>query len=178
MERDKPGHFINYKSRHSSHYIPCDEINTLLRDYSDNIWLGFHWRRRLDGEYGLAAVHQPLAEPDGGRCAYYLGTCHICRFGEQPLVWCGSFGLARKDYATGKLTFNTRIPGFENVSGVPTINSVIQRKNGELWFGTYDGGILVYKKGEKVRVLTEFNTPTSIPVVPRRCARIAGEIAG
>ncbi|MCD8093356.1 MAG: response regulator [Bacteroides sp.] len=159
MERDKPGHFINYKSRHSSHYIPCDEINTLLRDYSDNIWLG-----SIGG--GVLMVNTDLPPftshslnlmeddvPTTSVRAIFADSENNLWFGA------GSFGLARKDYATGKLTFNTRIPGFENVSGVPTINSVIQRKNGELWFGTYDGGILVYKKGEKVRVLTELNTP-------------------
>ena len=34
-----------------------------------------------------------------------------------------------------------------------------RRKNGEVWFATYDGGILIYEKGEKVKVLTESDTP-------------------
>ena len=40
MSNDTPGHFINYKSRGSSHYISCDEINSIIRDNSGMMWLG------------------------------------------------------------------------------------------------------------------------------------------
>ena len=40
MKQENPGTFINYKSLHSAYHIPCDEINSLLRDRFNNIWLG------------------------------------------------------------------------------------------------------------------------------------------
>ena len=57
------------------------------------------------------------------------------------------------------LSFFSHIPEFSDIPGVPTVNYIIQRKNGEVWFATYDGGILIYEKGEKVKVLTESDTP-------------------
>ena len=71
----------------------------------------------------------------------------------------GTYGVAREDYVTGEMTFFTHIPEFAEVREVPTVNTIIQRRNGEIWFGTYNGGILVYEKGKPVRVLTAKNTP-------------------
>lgn len=158
MEQDKPGRFINYKPRRSSYYLPCDEINSLLRDRSNNIWLG-----SIGGGVLMVDTETPPF------------TSHLLNLGEDDVptaavraifadseknLWLGtgSYGLARKDYKTDKLTFYTRIPEFSEVKSVPTVNTVIQRANGELWFGTYDGGIIIYKKGEKVKVLTDENT--------------------
>jgi len=33
------------------------------------------------------------------------------------------------------------------------------KRTNELWIGTYDGGIYVYKKGQKVKVMLLENTP-------------------
>lgn len=159
MEHNNPGHFINYKSRHSSYRIPCDEINSLLRDRSGNLWLG-----SIGGGVLMANTIAPpfashsldLEEDDVPTTAVRA----LFTDAEKNLwLGIGSYGLARKDYATGAMTFFSRIPEFSDISRVPTINTIIQRRNGELWFGTYDGGVMIYKKGEKVQVLTELNTP-------------------
>lgn len=159
MGQDRPGYFVNYKSRHSSYYIPCDEINSLLRDTSDNIWLGSIGGGALmvDTEVPPFAGHLlNLGEDDVPTTAVRA----VFADSEKNLwLGTGSYGLARKDCVSGELTFYTHIPEFSGVKRVPTINTVIQRANGELWFGTYDGGILVYRKGEKVRVLKEENVP-------------------
>ena len=159
MEQDTPGRFINYKSRRSSYYLPYDEINSLLRDRFNNIWLGSigggalmvdteqppftgHLLNVKEDDVPTTAVRAVFADSENN---LWLGT--------------GSYGVARKDAKTGELTFYTRIPEFAEVESVPTVNMVIQRANGELWFGTYDGGILIYRKGEKVKVLTDADTP-------------------
>lgn len=159
MSQESPGHFINYKSRHSSYYIPCDEINSLLCDRFNNIWIGSigggalmvntekppftsHFLNLEEDDVPTSAVRAVFADSDNN---LWLGT--------------GSYGLAKKDAESGKLTFYTKLPEFSDINSVPTINFMIQRKNGEIWFGTYDGGILIYKKGEKVRVLTDTDCP-------------------
>lgn len=159
MEHDRPGHFINYKSRHASHYIPCDEINSLLRDNANHIWLGSIGGGVLmvDTQLPLFTSHSlNLVEDDVPTTA-----ARAIFADDEKNLWLGigSYGLARKDYKTGKLTFFSHIPEFSGISSVPTINTIVQRKNGEIWFGTYDGGILVYKKGEKVKVLRTENAP-------------------
>ena len=160
MKQERPGQFINYKSRHSSHYIPCDEINALLRDRSGNLWLG-----SIGGGALMVDTQQPpftrhslnLVEDDVPTTSVRAVFADADR---NLWLGVGSYGLARKDYATGELTFYSHIPEFSSMTGgVPTVNFMIQRKNGELWFGMYDGGILIYKKGKPVRVLTEANAP-------------------
>ena len=66
-------------------------------------------------------------------------------------IWLGigTYGLARQDYTTGELTLYSHMPEFADIASVPTINSIIQRRNGEIWFGTYDGGLLFTAKARK-----------------------------
>lgn len=158
MEHDKPGRFINYKSRRSPYYLPCDEINTLLRDNFNNIWLGSIGGGALmaDTKQTPFVGHQlNVVEEDVPSTAV-----RVVFADSENHLWlgAGSYGVVRKDSETGEQVFHTRIPEFSEVESVPTVNTVIQRANGELWFGTYDGGILVYRKGEKVKVLTDANT--------------------
>ena len=159
MDLENPGHFLNYKSSCSMYSIPCDEINSLLCDHFGNIWLG-----SIGG--GVLTVNtktSPFASHSLDLAEEDVPTTAVrALFSDsEKNLWLGigSYGLARKDYLTEKLSFFSRIPEFSDISRVPTINDIIQRKNGELWFGTYDGGIMIYKKGEKVKVLTELNTP-------------------
>lgn len=159
MDRKTPGRFINYKSRNSRYNIPCDEINSLMRDRSGNIWVGSIGGGVLmvNTKPSLFAFHSLDLTKDE-----VPSTAVRALFSDsEKNLWMGigSYGLARKDNATGELSFFSRIPEFSGISKIPTINTIIQRRNGELWFGTYDGGILIYKKGEKVQVLTEWNTP-------------------
>lgn len=159
MNPDGRGQFINYKSRHSLYYIPCDEINTLLRDRSNNIWLGSIGGGALMVDTKLPQFTSHLLNLKEQDVSTTAVRAIFADSGKHLWLGTGSYGLARKDYNSDELTFYTHIPEFSDVKNVPTINTVIQRKNGELWLGTYDGGILVYKQGEKVRVLTEENTP-------------------
>lgn len=71
----------------------------------------------------------------------------------------GSYGLACRNGATGSLTLHTRIPEFKSVTLIPSVYAAIQRKNRDIWFGTYNGGIFVYHKGVAVQNLTASNSP-------------------
>lgn len=151
MNCDEPIDFINYKSRGSSYYIPCDEINSIMRDSSGTMWIG-----SIGGGVLVVDAHSPLF------------TQHHLNFSDQDIpatsvrslftdngrnMWMGigTYGLACQEYATGKLVLHSQIPEFSEMT-VPTVYSVIQRKeSGDIWFGTYDGGIFVYQKGQKVR---------------------------
>ena len=157
MSNDTPGHFINYKSRGSSHYISCDEINSIIRDNSGMMWLG-----SIGGGVLNADTHQSMF------------TFHSLNFADDDIpttsvrslftdsdnnIWMGigTYGLACLEYATGKLKSHSQMPEFTGMT-IPTVFSVVQRKgSGEIWFGTYDGGIFAYHKGQRVRNLTPEN---------------------
>ena len=129
-----------------------------MRDNQDNMWLG-----TIGGGVLMTDTRRPL---------FNLHTLHI---GDEDIpatsvrvlfadsdrnLWIGvgTYGLACQEYA-GKLKMYTHIPEFSEIPTLSSLTTVMQRKkNGELWFGIYNGGVLVYRKGEKVQNLTSENT--------------------
>ena len=157
MEYGKPGIFVNYNSKSSLYHIPCDEINSIFRDSFGNMWLG-----SIGGGVLMTDTYEPLFI----RHNLNLQDEEISTTSVKALfvdsernIWLGigTYGLACQEYTTGELTLYSHMPEFADIASVPTINSIIQRRNGEIWFGTYDGGLFIYRKGEKVRSLYPYN---------------------
>ena len=158
LQLDKPQTFVNYRRGQSAYGIPTDEINSILRDRRGNMWVG-----TIGGGVLLTDTRQPW---------FNLHTLHfenedipvtsvraLFVDSEQNLwMGVGTYGLACQEYATGKLKMYTHIPEFAGVAALPSLVAMLQRKeSGEIWFGMYNGGIYVYRKGEKVKHLTNEN---------------------
>ncbi len=156
---ERPESFINYKSGKATYHIPTDEINSIMRDNQNNMWIG-----TIGGGVLMANTRQTL---------FNLHTLHIgdedipvtsvrslfADSGRNLWIGVGTYGLACQEYATGKLKMYSHIPEFSEVPTLSSLVDVIQRKkSGELWFGFYNGGIYVYRKGEKVQYLSSENT--------------------
>lgn len=159
MQYDSPGKFINYKPTKSPYYIACNEINTIRRDNFGNMWVG-----SIGGGVLLTSTHTPdftlyrfdLAEND-----IPTHTVRTILVDNEQFTWLGigTYGVARHDRKTNKLTHYSRIPEFKEVKSMPTVYSMLQRRGtGEIWLGTYDGGLYVYNKGENVK---HYNTGNS-----------------
>lgn len=151
MSFDVPGSFINYKPFGSDYRIPSNEINSLMKDRQDNIWVG-----AIGGGVFLADTNRPKFrkysfKPEEDE----LPTNGVVSmFVDQDDVWMGigTYGIARYARETGKFSYYTRIPEFSDTGPVPTVYAIIRRKKtGDIWFGTYDGGIYVYRRGEPVK---------------------------
>ena len=78
--------------------------------------------------------------------------------------WLGlqPYGLAHYDRVENKVTYNSQIPGFSGMTGnggihVQTIFAVLDKGNGELWFGS-SGGIISRKDGQQAHILNHNNT--------------------
>ncbi len=159
MTYDKPGRFINYQPRQSSYYIPCNEVNSILRDRNGSMWIGAIGGGVLitDTRSPKFQLHQFNAEknelPTSAVRSLFVDN-------EQNMwVGVGTYGIGRHNRKTDAFQYFSQIPEFAGIQGMPTIYDIIQRRNtGELWFASYDGGIYVYKKGEKVRCLSPGNT--------------------
>lgn len=158
MKYDEPGTFINYMSKNAANHIPCDEINSIVRDSFGNMWIGSigggvmmaDTRRPLFSQYNLNLMDKDI--PTTSVRALFVDSEHNLWMG------IGTYGLACQKYATGQLITNSHIPEFSEITSVPTVYSIIQRKkNNEIWFGTYDGGLFIYQKGEKVKNLYDYN---------------------
>lgn len=159
LRLDESSSFINYKSGKSDYRIPSDEVNSIMRDSQKNMWIG-----AIGGGVWMADTRQP---------AFAL---HTLNFGDEDIpvtsvrtlfadsdqnLWIGvgTYGLARREYVTGELKMYSHIPEFSGVKDLPSLFAVVQRKkSGDIWFGMYNGGIYVYRKGEKVKHLTTKNS--------------------
>ncbi len=159
LRLDESSSFINYKSGKSDYRIPSDEVNSIMRDSQKNMWIG-----AIGGGVLMADTRQP---------AFAL---HTLNFGDEDIpvtsvrtlfadsdqnLWIGvgTYGLARREYVTGELKMYSHIPEFSGVKDLPSLFAVVQRKkSGDIWFGMYNGGIYVYRKGEKVKYLTTKNS--------------------
>lgn len=159
LRLDESSSFINYKSGKSDYRIPSDEVNSIMRDSQKNMWIG-----AIGGGVLMADTRQP---------AFAL---HTLNFGNEDIpvtsvrtlfadsdqnLWIGvgTYGLARREYVTGELKMYSHIPEFSGVKDLPSLFAVVQRKkSGDIWFGMYNGGIYVYRKGEKVKHLTTKNS--------------------
>ena len=159
LRLDESSSFINYKSGKSDYRIPSEEVNSIMRDSQKNMWIG-----AIGGGVLMADTRQP---------AFAL---HTLNFGDEDIpvtsvrtlfadsdqnLWIGvgTYGLARREYVTGELKMYSHIPEFSGVKDLPSLFAVVQRKkSGDIWFGMYNGGIYVYRKGEKVKHLTTKNS--------------------
>ena len=159
LRLDESSSFINYKSGKSDYRIPSDEVNSIMRDSQKNMSIG-----AIGGGVLMADTRQP---------AFAL---HTLNFGDEDIpvtsvrtlfadsdqnLWIGvgTYGLARREYVTGELKIYSHIPEFSGVKDLPSLFAVVQRKkSGDIWFGMYNGGIYVYRKGEKVKHLTTKNS--------------------
>ncbi len=159
LKLDKPNAFVNYKSGKSAYRIPSDEVNSIMCDSQRNMWIG-----AIGGGVLITDTHQPPF------------TLHTLNFGNEDIpvtsvrtlfadsdqnLWIGvgTYGLACREYVTGELKMYSHIPEFSGVKDLPSLFAVVQRKkSGDIWFGMYNGGIYVYRKGEKVKHLTTKNS--------------------
>ncbi len=79
--------------------------------------------------------------------------------------WLGlqPYGLAFYDRETGLTSYNSRIPGFSQLTGrqgiqVQTVSAVAHRGNGELWLGC-SGGIIAWREDAPARLLQGNSRP-------------------
>mgnify|MGYP000008856861 FL=1 len=159
LELADPKSFINYKSGGIPYRIPTDEINSIIRDNQDNMWIGtigggvlmtntrkvlfnLHTLQIENTDIPVTSVRSLFADSDRN---LWLGV--------------GTYGLARQEYATGKLEMFSQIPEFSDVTSLTSLVAMVERKKkNEIWLGIYNGGIYVYRKGEKVKYLSEENS--------------------
>lgn len=157
MKQSSPGTFINYKPRKSSFHIPCDELNSIIRDAYGNVWIA-----SIGGGVLMTDTRSPMFDlnvvdlSDEQISSTAIRSLFVDSK-ENLWIGVGSYGLACKMKGNGKILMHSKIPEFSHIPFIPTVYSILQRKNGEVWFGTYNGGVYVYQQGKKVENLTSKN---------------------
>jgi len=158
--QDGSGYFINYLPESERYPLITNEVNSIIRDHFGMMWMGtigggVCWvstKQTHFNRYNIESIKSEL--PTNSVKSLYVD--------DDGLVWMGigTYGLAAYNPKNNVCNYYPKIPEFSNISSMPTVNTIVRMKRtNELWIGTYDGGIYVYKKGQKVKVMLPENTP-------------------
>ena len=149
--------FTNYLPNESGQSIPYNEVNSLIRDKSGNMWIG-----TLGG--GVAAINTRkqmfnLERLDAIRAKFFTNSVRSIFVDDDNDIWLGigSYGLAISN--GDKYVYYRDHPDFKDVQELPTVNAVIQPiYKKEIWLATYNGGVFIYDKTLKKNRLTNITT--------------------
>ena len=150
--------FINYTTTSKQYPLPGNEINSVLTNGKGDFWLGTigsgvlqtSTRPSFFRSYDLSSIKK-VVSTNAVRTMYVASPNKIW-------IGVGSYGLALYDRVNNTSTFYTQMPEFASLKEMPSIYSIISQPNGEIWFATYGGGILIYKKGKPVKTLSSTNS--------------------
>lgn len=156
--RDNPGVFTNYYPESATSSLPYGEIDAIVCDKENGIWLGsmgggllYNNSRRLfcqnlsfgDPKRSFSALSAVslLTEPDGN-------------------LWVGieNKPLSLYNIRKGTSLSYLQMPEFRGVTMPMVISMAKNAVTGELYFA-YNGGVVIYRKGHPVRVLTQKTAP-------------------
>lgn len=156
--RDHPGHFTNYYPGSSDTPLPYGEIDAIVCDKENGIWLGsmgggvlYNNSRRL--------FCRNLTIEENGKASSALSAVSLLSE-ENGNLWIGveNKPLFLYNTHTGTTINSLELPEFSG-GWMPMVVSMTRNQaTGELYFA-YEGGILLYKKGRPVKLLTRNNSP-------------------
>lgn len=141
------GSFTNYLPNSSKHSISYNEVNSIIRDNSGMMWLGM-----LGGGVNCVNTMKPqfnLYRLESIKKELSSNSVRSLFVDDEGLVWMGigSYGLVVHDRKTDNCTHYLKLPDFSGIKKMPTVNTIVQSEyTNAIWFGTYDGGILIYDK--------------------------------
>lgn len=159
--------FINYRTDHSAHHLPYDEVSSLLRSTQNEMWIG-----TIGGGVYTVDTRPPLFNPvqlTFPRNDISSQSIRHLFVDSQGWVWIGisAYGMARCKSDGSQAQFWKDIPEFATTHLAGGVLSIIERKaTGEIWLGTPEGQIFIYKQGEKVRELKLENLSLATANIP------------
>ncbi|MFA6872906.1 MAG: two-component regulator propeller domain-containing protein [Bacteroidaceae bacterium] len=155
MKQKQTGSFINYSPNNTTHFFPYDEVSSLIHGKEGGMWLGTIG----GGVYTTNTQPLPfsLVELNLDKASLSAKAVRCLFVDKDEWVWIGNVIARCKKDGSQLQTYN-QLPEFASLKNIGKLTSIIQRrKSGELWFATLDGELLLYKKGEKVKILTSKN---------------------
>ena len=135
----------------------------IVTDGRGNLWVA----TRNDGIVHLTTVPSPFRfchlDPTGQELPVNRIQSVFTTDGQHFWLGLQPYGLAWYDRGSGSVSYNTRIPGFSQMTGVggiyaQSVNAFLDRGNGETWMAC-SGGIIVAKEGRQARMLEQNAVP-------------------
>lgn len=154
LDYGHPSGFVNWSATHKTHKLPANEINSILRDNKQNIWIG-----TIGGGVLFTNTEAPKFDFFGVEIpGIPTGAIRAVLLDDDDNMWMGvgTYGIVRHDKGSGKAISQLDLPEFKGMGQI-TIYDIKQRGTGEILFGTYGGGLWVYEKGKPVKTFTENN---------------------
>lgn len=139
------GQFINYRHQLATASIPDDDVRSVSRDASGNIWVGtFRGLAVMDPEGAIRNYYHQADLPftlsqNSVRCIYR---------DKQAGMWLGTFYGGVNYYHRQQVSFNQ----LSQNTGVPALNDKVvnvirQDEKGNFWIGTNDRGLDHWQPG-------------------------------
>ncbi len=152
---DIDGSFINYTMRSAQHYLPHDEVNSIITDGNGQLWLATIG----GGVLHTSTLHSLFKNYSVGE-NMPASTVRSMYVADEDNIWLGigSYGLAKYNRHTDVTLSYTVMPEFKSQKEFPTVYGIVRQANGDMWIATYGAGVIVYRAGLPVRYITEKNT--------------------
>ncbi|MEA5126854.1 MAG: two-component regulator propeller domain-containing protein [Proteiniphilum sp.] len=154
LENDNPSGFMNWSTTHNINKLPSNEINSIIRDNKGNIWIGtigggVLFTNTEKSKFDYFGVDLPEIPTGAIRSVFWDNE-------DNMWMGVGTYGVVLYDKEQEKIVSQQNLSEFGSVPQT-TIYDIKQRNAGEILFGTYGGGLWVYKKGKPVKSYTENN---------------------
>jgi PAS domain S-box-containing protein len=123
--------------------LPDDDVLGLAEDRTGTLWIATNGGglASLDPEAGTLTRHPGRGEASGAELMTRL------LIDRQDVLWVGTAsGLQRYDRATGQFATHRHDPADARSLSRNTIRSLYEDAAGQLWVGTYDGGVDVWSR--------------------------------
>lgn len=157
-KRDNPGVFTNYYPESSTFPFPYGEIDAIVCDKENGIWLGSMGGGLLyNNSRRLFCKNLAIAKSKQGLSA--LSAVSLLSEGNGNL-WVGveNKPLCLYNIYTGQSVSYQQLPEFAGITMAMITSMAKNKVSGDLYFA-YNGGIVQYREGHPVRLLTQSNSP-------------------
>jgi signal transduction histidine kinase/ligand-binding sensor domain-containing protein/DNA-binding response OmpR family regulator len=154
LKEDNPSGFINWSATHKTNKLPSNEINSIIRDNKENMWIGtigggVLFTNTEESKFDFFGVNLPEI-PTGAIQSVFLND-------DSMWMGIGTYGVVLYDKRSEKIISQLALPEFNGIAQITTYD-IEQRNTGEILFGTYGGGLWGYEKGKPVKIYTEENS--------------------
>ena len=156
-DSDHTGNFTNYYPDSEISPLPYGEIDAIVCDKENGIWLGslgggvfYNNSRRL------FCSNLTIGKESNGFSA--LSAVSLC-YGDKDNLWIGmeNHPLYLYNIRTGKAQSYNQLPEFKGLT-VTMVNNIARNPvTGQMYFA-FNGGVIVYRRGEPVQLLTQQNS--------------------
>ncbi|WP_259337966.1 two-component regulator propeller domain-containing protein [Colwellia sp. RSH04] len=151
LYQEKSQDFIHFSTKNKSLPLSNDSVNTLYESNDGNLWVGTDNGINIiypeEGKWRVKQIHQELGNPN----SLSHNTVHAITEIEDNRVLVGTNGggISVFDKKGNFLTTLTYQSQEKNIGNDQFINALLSDKQGYVWIGTVDNGLIRYHPKDK-----------------------------